>query len=395
MPSKLCTLAVELIEHIAAALEPADLFSLRLVCKGLDERTLHYFARTYLTTVRTDLSHESLRELKELSAHKQLSHHIRSLLIREGPKDIGRGFWWNRHPSGHLLAPSSGTQMLQDILLNNLFNCRSFQISGPHGGTTPCASDWLTTSDAIAIILTIIAKTSLPIKSFYVDFRSNGTGRVDARRLHAPQYQTPEFRTAWANLRELYLEHSMTLNTFEWAMELVECAENLEKLSLVLDSDHSTSFIGRLSSTDSFPKLQELKLAIADVTVELISRFVFRFRDSLRALSFRQVTIDDTSGSSWISILSNLRSNLPLLESICIHHLKEFKSEVLGRIMFPAIADNPVVPGSQGGRFELMSNKFRGSRRIFGVRYCGSRMDVALGTLARSAEWIPAYAPFR
>ncbi|MCJ1362235.1 hypothetical protein MMC16_001337 [Acarospora aff. strigata] len=388
MTFKLCTLAVELVEHIASVLEPADLFSLRLVCKGLNEKTLHYFARTYLTTVRTDLSHKSLQELKELSAHGQLGCYVRTLLIKEGPNDIGRGFLWCRHPSGHLLTPSSGIQMLQDLLLKDLVNCRSFHIYGAHAGEEPYESDWLTSSDAIAIILTIIAETSLPIKSFYVDFREGGTGRVDAKRLHALQYQKPGFRTAWAHLQELCLEHSMTLDNFDWTMELVLCATNLQKLSLEFEFDHSTSFIDRLSSTDSFPKLQELKLSCADVTVELISRFLLRFRDSLRALSFRHVIIDDNSGGTWIPILSNLRSNLPLLESICVHQLKDFKLGDKDRIMFPALSDNPVVPGSQGGRFNLISKKFRGSPRILGVSYCGPRMDVALEILARSAEYI-------
>ncbi|KAI9879848.1 MAG: hypothetical protein M1830_006871 [Pleopsidium flavum] len=388
MTSKLCTLAVELIEHIASVLEPLDLFSLRLVCKGLNEKTLHYFARTYLTTVQTDLSYKSLKELKELSAHEQLSHHIQTLLIKEGLNDIGRGFLWNRHPSDHLLAPLSGIQMLQDILLNNLVNCRSFHIYGAHAEEDLYESDWLTSSDAIAIILTIIAETSLPIRSFYVDFRKWGTGKVDAKRLHTLQYQKPEFRTAWTHLQELCLEQSMTLDTFDWALRLVLCATNLQKLTLDFEFDHSISFIDRLSSTDSFPKLQELKLSCAYVTVELISRFLLRFRDSLRALLFRHIIIDDDSGGTWISVLSNLRSNLPLLESICVNHLKEFKPGEKGRITFPALSDNPVVPGLQGGRFELIGKKFHGSPRIFGVSYCGPRMDVALEILARSAEYI-------
>lgn len=111
MVSKLCTLAVELIELIAGVLEPADLFSLRLVCKELNEKTFQYFSHTCLTTIRTDLSRKSLQELEELSEHEQLRHHVRTLLTK-GPNDMGRGFSWDRHPSGHLLASQPGVQML-------------------------------------------------------------------------------------------------------------------------------------------------------------------------------------------------------------------------------------------------------------------------------------------
>lgn len=85
----------------------------------------------------------------------------------------------------------------------------------------------------------------------------------------------------------------MTLDTSDWAMELVLCATNLQKLTLDFEFDHPSSFVDRLSSADSFPKLRELKLSCAYVTVGIISRFLLRFRNSLRALLFRHVIIDD------------------------------------------------------------------------------------------------------
>jgi len=382
MVSKLCTLAVELIELIAGVLEPADLFSLRLVCKELNEKTFQYFSHTCLTTIRTDLSRKSLQELEELSEHEQLRHHVRTLLTK-GPNDMGRGFSWDRHPSGHLLASQPGVQMLQDILLNNLVNCRSFHIYRDHEDEDSYKSDCLRPSDAVAIILTIIAETSLPVKSFYVVFRRRGTGKVDAKRLHILQYRKPEFRTAWAHLQELSLEQTMTSDTFDWAMELVLCAINLQKLTLDFEFDHSTSFIDRLSSADTLPGLQELKLSCVNVTEEIILRFLLHFRDSLRALSFWLVSIE--SGGTWVSVFRKLRSDFPLLESICVNHLKEFKKENR-RIMFPALSDNPVVPGSQGRRFNLVDKKYKGKPRIFGVSYSGPGMDVALEILVRSAE---------
>ena len=383
MASKLCALAVELVEHIASPLEPADLFSLRLVCKELNEKTFQCFGHTCFTIIRTDLSRKSLQKLEALSEHEQLRHHARALLIM-GPNDIGRGFPWDRHRSGHLLAPLPGVQMLRDILFCKLVNCRSFHIYRDHEAEDFYMSDCLTPSDVVAIILNIIAETSLPVKSFCVDFRKWGTGKVDAKRLHFSQYQNPEFGTAWAHLQELSLEQTMTPDTFNWAMELVLRAINLQKLTLKFEFNHSASFVDRLSSADTLPGLKELKLSCFYVTVEILSRLLLRFRSSLRALSFWHVSIQ--AGGTWMSVLRMLRSDLPLLESICVNHLKEFEPGEKGRIMFPALSENPVVPGSQGRDFSLVSKRFRGEPRIFGVSYSGPEMDVALEILARSVE---------
>ena len=57
-------------------------------------------------------------------------------------------------------------------------------------------SEGLMPSDAIGIILAIIAETSLPVKAFRMDFRSRGTGRVDAKRLQMPlTYSTQQRRS--------------------------------------------------------------------------------------------------------------------------------------------------------------------------------------------------------
>ncbi|MCJ1256175.1 hypothetical protein MMC24_003995 [Lignoscripta atroalba] len=378
MISKLCTLAVELIELIAGGLAPADLFSLRLVCAELNKKTLYYFSHTYFTTAHTDLSPHSLQELKALSEHGQFGHHVQALLI-EGQNDIGQGFWWNRHPSGHLVAPLPGVEMLRDILINDLTNCRSFRIYKKYEGEEPCKSDVVTGSDVVAIILTIIAETGLPVKSFSVNFRDCGTGVIDAKRLHVLEYQTPEFRTAWANLQELSLKHTVRSGTLDWTLELFLRATSLRKLTLNLDFDMSETYMDRLSAVDTFPKLQELSLLSIFTTEGNLSRFLLHFRDSLRTLSFWHVSI--LPGGTLVSAFRAMRSNLPLLESICVTHPTE-----LGHgIIFPALHDDPVVPGTEGRRFELVDRRKRPKPTIVGASYRGPRMDVALEILARSA----------
>ena len=399
MASKLPSLTTELIELIASALETTDLCSLRLVCKELNKKTTDCFGHTCLTAVRTDLSRKNFQKLEELSEWEHLRHHVRTLLIKDVRDELGQfrglggGFSLQRHPSGYLLAPLPGVQMLQDILLNRLPKCRSFHVYSEYASEESYESEILTPSDAVGIILAIIAETSLPVKSFYVDFVSHGTGSFDARRLHMLQCRKPEFRTGWAHLQELSLEQSMKSDAFDWAMDLVLHATGLRMLSLNFQYNNSASFIDRLSFTERLPGLRELRLSCANLTVEMISRFLLRFRDSLRALTFRHVYID--SGGTWVSILHALRSDLPLLESICVDWVRELnprESEVnpggYASVIFPKLSGNPVVPGSPGQRFELREKKWRGEKRIIGVRYHGPEMNVALGILKSSAETI-------
>jgi len=53
-------------------------------------------------------------------------------------------------------------------------------------------------------------------------------------------------------------------------MELVLNVIRSQKLILEFHFDHSTSIIGQLSSVDTLPRLHELKLSCADVTVRLL-----------------------------------------------------------------------------------------------------------------------------
>ncbi|MCJ1304731.1 hypothetical protein MMC08_007544 [Hypocenomyce scalaris] len=399
MASKLSTLPTELIELIASALEPIDLCSLRLVCKEVHKNTTDCFGHTCLTTFRTDLSRKNLQKLEELSRQKHLRHHVQTLLIKDLRDDLrqfyglGEGFSLHRHPSGYLLDPLPGVQMLQGILLNRLLNCRSFYIYSDYASEESYESGLLMPSDAVGIILAIIAETSLPVKSFSVDFLSHGTGSFDAQRLHMPQYRKPEFRTGWAHLQELSLEQSMKSDAFDWAMDLVLHATGLRKLSLDFQHQNSASFIDRLSLTERLPGLQELQLSGASLTVETISGFLLRFCNSLRALTFRHVHIE--SGGTWVSVLKVLRSDLPLLERVCVDWIRELNSResevypgAYASVMFPKLSDNPVVPGSQGRRFKLREKKRAGEKRIVGASYHGPEMHVALGILASSAETI-------
>ncbi len=79
MSSKIPTLANEVIELIATFPEPVDLRSLRLVCRELNKKTLHYFRLANFTTIQTDLDRKSLQRLQNITKSEYLAVHVQCL----------------------------------------------------------------------------------------------------------------------------------------------------------------------------------------------------------------------------------------------------------------------------------------------------------------------------
>lgn len=388
MASSLPTLPVEVIEAITDTLNPTDLSCLRLSCKEINQKTLHRFGQACFTTLRTDLTHDNLQRLQSVSKSEKFRHFVRTLVIKAGDDGLGRGLYWHRLECGDHSGCveawlSSGVQLLQDIL-KGMTECNSFHIHSFGGIEEYYGTEYLLPSDAVGIILFVIAETGLPIKSFFLDFRNRGSGSVDAKRLQMSLCQRPTFRNAWKPIKELRLEHSLTLETFDWAKDLVLHTTSLKRLSLHFDFDHTTSFIGNLLAYPHvFQGLQEFKLGCAHVTVNMLSSILIDSHSNLLVLSFWHVYLQE---GTWVAVLEQLPGSLPLLESINVDWPKEYSNEEIVHIQFPALEDNGVVPGSNGRKFELRYKKWKAQKRIWGASYRGRLgMDKALDILAKSA----------
>ena len=389
MDLELSALPTEIIELFANLLHSTDLCSLRLACRALNSKTVSHFRRALFTTVRTNLSRESLRKLQDIARTEPLGRQVRTLLIKEytapcGQINLGRGFVWPRHPSGCLQDSPVCVQILRDILLNSFTNCTSFHIHGDCGCDDVYESDHLRPSDAVSIMLAIIAETGLDLKSFHLDFEN---GRIDVNRLHITSCRQPKFKEAWSHLQELCLEQTVTAKTFEWTMDLIALAPCVSKLSLSCHWYENHQFlIRRLSSTRLPTVLREFLLGCVYATKDMISSMLFDTRSSLRLISFRLVTI--ASGGSWKAVFRYLRIDFPNLKSISLLWLKDSRREETRHIMFPKLKENPEVPGSPGRKFEVWYKKWRGEPRLFGASYHGPEMGTALEILEKTLEYL-------
>ncbi len=385
------TLATELVEIVSHYLERTDLFSLRLVCKALYEKSLCTFG-AQLTTIRTDLSQASLQRLQALSTH-DLRLCVKRLLIepREHEK-LGQGFQWHRCSSGHLDVLSPGPQALGHLVAHNLPNCRSLHIRSPGG--TEDGPDTLTHSDAVGFFLLLVPSlpTTSPVTSFIVDTTAHACCFLDTKKLPMAEIRQPSFLNAWAYVRELVIEQTLTPETVAWSLSLVLHATGLRVLSLDLGFGQSEAFVERLCAAESaLRSLERLSLARGHMTVAQLSQIIEQNSGTLRALSLQQLSF--SRYNDWPIALGRLRSQAPLLESISVHCLMAYGDwltangdEPRSHVIFPGLVSNPVVPGSGGRSMTWTTKKWKGEKRVFRASYRGPGMDKALEMLVKEAQ---------
>ena len=355
----LYSLPTEIIELIARELELSDLSFLRLVCKSLSHKTIHYFGLTYFTDVHTSLSFASLEKLQQISQHEQLCHYVRKLLIK-GPHGIGRGFSWYRNPSRSLIFPHPAVRIVRESLLA-LENCRSFCLynDGQHKYGQRYERGCLRPSDAVTIILHIVAETGLPVKAFAANFITFCETCVDPALLHLESYRTPKFRGAWSQLRELSLRQEVDGHNFEWIKNLIISAPNLQSLTMDFGIEMTNYFFSRVKSCEAFPRLQEVNISGLRFLSESFFDFLFSFKDSLRVLRLSNFLLD--APQSWKSFFPLLKTELPLLETISVYLIKELiwiqKNGIWGQVIevitFPGFLGTPYATNFESTKLSL------------------------------------------
>ena len=402
MSSRFPTLAIEIIELIATFLEPADLCSLRLVCQELNRKTLNSFGRANFATIQTDLSYKSLERIRSISESEHFARHVQCLQVKASPDGIiGQGFDWPRQSSGCLAEKLNGADLLRDLLSQCRLSCRSFLINSYDEYEPRHDTDRLVPSDAVGLILSIVAEADIALQSFTVQSSHHGNGRLDTPRLQIPLSQTPKFVKAWSQIEELALDFAITSDQWNWVLDLISSALKLRKLKLGF-YEADTSSMQRLSSLHEPNRLEELSLGSARVTVDAITSLLMRNCDTLHSLSLQYTALDGEG--TWSTVFENMRSQLPHLQNIVLFWLKEGTNNY--HRFFSELLKYPVTPGSEvrgptgrlkydSRQIELMADPVRlrywGTRQsAAGIEYHGKEVDQVLSALvATVVPFIP------
>ncbi|KAB8199164.1 hypothetical protein BDV34DRAFT_231472 [Aspergillus parasiticus] len=388
----LCKFPEELVENIVAFLGAGDtgigdLCALRLTCAHLYEKSLHYFGRAVLHTVRTDLGFISLERLMELAGDNRLKGHVHHLLIRGVLNSrMGLGIQWKRHNSGQLdVEQSRGARWLRDVLLS-FPNCRSFTVHLDYGWNDSSERSRLGPSDGITMIMDIIAETGIPVRSFsvYAHPRSSGFAfnDVDPRCLQFDILQDPTFINSWAHVDKLKFHHNFIPgNIGEWVASVIALAPRLKTLEIGFDYTPDAQIITtRLASGPVvLSKLQELTLTEASEMEwnELLTLLRFTCR-ALRCLKLERLQL---KGGTWFPLLAQLHQ-FPLLQDLTLFWLSTSQKRVLHFVSLPKSLRDTL----QGGKLKLDRKQFRGIWKTVYVSYRGHDMQLLLNVLLQSAR---------
>lgn len=375
------SLTVELVELIAGHLESDGLLELRLTCRDLQKKTFHHFARRFFSSIKTDLSAESLGRIDALSGHDELRPYVHGLafMLQNG---VGRGLVWDRHPWGPLSAPLEieAISRLRDNLVSRFTNCRSFFIFCRYPEGHPDMNR-VTISDAVAVFFALVVDAQLPVMSFHLIYANkySRTLVMDMRRIPKLLYRQPEFKMVWSNLRKLSLEQYLTLDNFGFLLELVLSAPNLQTLLLNLGShDLASEFMHELAETASFPHLQELALFRTLVQVPDLKKLLHGLRGNLTALTLYHVSL--SPDEDCMSVLKELSQSFGSLQTISLYYLWA-TSPTKELLSFPDIHIAPELCDTPKQKLHLLYAENSQSPTVLGIEYSGPKMEHVLRLL--------------
>ncbi|KGO73068.1 hypothetical protein PITC_098060 [Penicillium italicum] len=377
---------VELVEFISGFLDADGLLALRLVCRELQRKTFHHFAQRFFSSIKTDLSGDSLRRINTLSQNAALCPYVNGLafILQNG---VGRGLVWDRHPWGPISAPLEveAIRSLRDNLIQNLANCRSFFIFCRYPEGHPDMSH-VTITDAVAVFFALVVDARLPVSSFHLIYanKNSRTLIMDMRRLPKLLYRQPEFKSVWANLQKLSLEQYLTLDNFGFLLELVLSAPNLQTLLLNLGShDLASEFMHELADSASFSQLRELALFRTSTRGPDLHKLLANIRPNLTSLTLYHVSL--TPGSDWTSCLKELSQEFLALQSISLYYLWA-STPAKGLLTFPDILKTPLLCTPKGQHCNIFYSEDLKAPTVLGIEYSGSKMSQVLNLLQTKTE---------
>lgn len=417
MTRSLPLLATELVESIARALEnKKDILSLRLACRDLHDKTSNVFGETFFHTIETDLSPQDTERMKSIATHENLRRHVKELCIditnrtrwrsgsfaerRRQERVLGLGYHWPRDEEGALKDDLPILPDMCKLLESDFPRCRDFRVTNfPRMLTeTDYGEVHLAPTDAIAILLRIIALTGIRVSSFSV------TGRLEleAKYLRSSLWECGHFDKVWGeSLRNLDLHCGFWFEADEpllkaFTIRLVSAAKSLRTLQFRMNSrssafgydndesqlrcGHDHLFREIWKASDAVP-LENLVITWARASADVIIPFLLKFRDTLSTLVLDCIQLDR---GTWHEIIETLQDQFPKLEAFTISCVSP--PESLGDYMlFRDLHKDSRVPATlEAEKFELAYHPQSHEVGILGVRYRGNSMRVALDVLLRN-----------
>ncbi|KAF2145303.1 uncharacterized protein K452DRAFT_306205 [Aplosporella prunicola CBS 121167] len=395
MNATLAQLPVEIVEWICRSLETVDIFSLRLVCRHLADKTTRALDHACFNTVTTDLCSKSLRRIKEILENPRARRAVQNLVItgsldvdyRKG--DLGqdiRGQWY-RSPRGSLEAPfpEEVDRFLREVLVDGLPNCHSFTVRGIRGSWNmhdeKITTAYLSVTDALALLFFHISGFHRPVTAFTLDM-TNMDRDLDMRPLPADLYLGAGFVNTWSeHIQELNLQACIGWDTSKESeiliRTLIVSTRNLKNLSL--DCGRTLELLNSVLSQPTWnPPLRYLRLK--NINTDDSKAFLdltSRFQGTLQTLVLEYVELE---AGTWQQFLPALIQRFPHLKRIRLYFLRQ---SLAGHSFSPVINFWPGRIEKVPGLLHMLQLEER--PLIAGADYEGPNIPSILDTLLGAA----------
>ncbi|KAJ5355884.1 hypothetical protein N7517_010493 [Penicillium concentricum] len=328
------SLPVELLADIAKYTESPGLCALRLTCRALYQSSLRHFAQTFVHTLKTDLSPNSLARLEEAANDELFGPCVRKLKIVRNSKCC----------LGPLVPDNTSSetyiQSWHDVM-KRLGNCRSFELHYSTYTTPHPDGDGITLDEATGLVLEAISTEHMPMESFSIEIMKY---RDRNHQFNVTQFGIATFGIpAFSQLKELsFVIPDAETKTINWMAKTIQGAKSLRKLEILFNWNcKSTSLLSQLSSVGCLPELQELTFSrMSFDSSAALGMFLRNIRKSLRSITLSVVELEL---GGWRSILRELSGGVYQLDSLILHRVVESQKFVsFRRTLEYALAVRPL-----------------------------------------------------
>lgn len=377
----LASIASEVVELIAAFLEPSDLCSLRLACRDLSTKSHRVFASAHFECLTTDLTVKNLQRLQSVADCSHFSPFVRCLRVKQTEKEFEQR---SRQPSGCVAQPQAAAETLYNLLSTRLLQCASI-IFDTWTESEP-SEDIFTPSDAIWLLLSIVAQANLRLYSITIQSQAYTSRRLNTPLLQLSSFQTPQFAKSWSQLESLVLDFDIQPDQWNWIRSLISSTQTLRKLSLDFFCEAPTIYLDPLPLTH----LEELSLVRPIVKSDVLLSLLLNNRTTLRSLHIRDTTLD----GHWPEVFQRMTGCFPHLHKLDVFDLRS--GNVKGCFGFTNITRHPsaISPVTRDdkrfvklyicriGQEEVVCSSWDIKDSAVGVNYHGKAIDRILDVLA-------------
>lgn len=335
VPATLTTIPIELLYQIITQLREYrynEILPLRLVCRELNHRVTEYTSTGsyFFRQLRGEFMRADLHRMLAIAHFPVARRFVKDVLITMTKGNKGRKLLanerspgWGRNALGHLASPEKVYEIRTlKAIMGMLQNCDGVRLTYNVESNLKKGQWKGSIQQTVEGILVVCAAAEVNIRGAELcDYHiALPTFTIDQSPPFKPWDKTlPLLNAACAVIPALQLTIDPANKETDWVKAFVLKCVNLEQLSVNYKARgsynpdlHHRFYDDIAATTKPLPKVQALMIETNGFTLNQLTAYVGRFKESIRELNLSRVKLDGENG--WPRFFEWTRENLPLLD---------------------------------------------------------------------------------